>query len=90
MEQRKQIEAIARIICKPTANKGNCERCGFHKQCSKFDDAANLYNAGYGSRRDTARELFAEIDQLLSVNSDGEATLDITALHRLQQKYVKE
>lgn len=43
----KQIEGIARIICKPTANKGNCERCGFRKQCSKFDDAKALYNAGY-------------------------------------------
>lgn len=45
MEQ--QIEEMAKIMCKPTANKGNCERCGFHKQCSNFDDATALYNANF-------------------------------------------
>lgn len=44
---RDQIEGMARIICKPTSNKGNCEKCGFEKQCSKFDDAIRLYNADY-------------------------------------------
>lgn len=44
---KEQIEEIARIICTPTANKGNCEKCGFKKHCSKFDDATALYNAGY-------------------------------------------
>lgn len=43
----KQIEEMAKIICKPTANKGNCEKCGFKRSCSKFDDATDLYNAGY-------------------------------------------
>lgn len=43
----KQIEEMAKILCKPTANKGNCEKCGFKKDCSKFYDAINLYNAGY-------------------------------------------
>lgn len=48
----KQIEEMAKIMCKPTANKGNCKRCGFHKQCSKFDDARDLYNAGYRKQSD--------------------------------------
>ena len=47
MSKEKQIEEMAKIICKPTANKGNCEKCGFKKSCSKFDDATDLYNAGY-------------------------------------------
>ena len=45
--KEKQIEEMARTICEPTANKGNCEKCGFKKKCSKFDDATALYNAGY-------------------------------------------
>lgn len=45
--EKQTIEEMARIICKPTANKGNCDKCGFKKQCSKFDDATDLYNAGY-------------------------------------------
>ena len=47
MDREKQIEGMARIICKPTSNKGDCNKCGFKKQCSKFADATNLYNAGY-------------------------------------------
>lgn len=47
MSKEKQIEEMARIICKPTAKKGNCDRCGFKRSCSKFGDATDLYNAGY-------------------------------------------
>lgn len=47
MTKNEQIEEMAKVICKPTANKGNCDKCGFKKQCSKFDDATDLYNAGY-------------------------------------------
>ena len=47
MSKEKQIEEMAKVMCNPTANKGNCEKCEFKKQCSKFDDAADLYNAGY-------------------------------------------
>lgn len=46
MEKKQIVEEMARIICKPTSNKGNCDKCGFKKQCSKFDDATDLYNAG--------------------------------------------
>lgn len=37
-----------------------------------------------------AQAIFEEIDSMLSVNPNGEATLDIGELHRLQQKYIKE
>lgn len=43
---------MARIICTPTANKGNCEKCGFKKHCSKIDDATDLYNAGYRKQKE--------------------------------------
>ena len=46
-DEKQTIEEMARIICKSTSNKGNCDKCGFKKQCSKFDDATDLYNAGY-------------------------------------------
>lgn len=47
MSRDKQIERMAKIICEPTSNKGNCDKCGFHRRCSKFDDATNLYNANF-------------------------------------------
>lgn len=82
MEQQKQIEAMARIICKPTANKGNCERCGFRKQCSKFDDARVLYNAGFRQQSEVAKEIIAYLKQF-------EGYADIAA-EELEKKYVKE
>lgn len=55
MTDEKMIEEMARIICKETSNKGVCEKCGFKKhiqfgfvyQCAKFDNAKNIYDAGY-------------------------------------------
>lgn len=54
-KKQKQIEEMASIICKETSNKGLCKKCDFKKhrqfdfiyQCSKFDNAEALYNAGY-------------------------------------------
>lgn len=62
----KQIEDMAKIICLPTANKGNCEKCGFKKHCSKFDDATDLYNAGYRKASDVAREIIEFIEDCLN------------------------
>jgi hypothetical protein len=55
MDKQKQIEEMAKVLCKDTSNKGNCEECGFRKNkkifvnriCYKFDGAIDLYNAGY-------------------------------------------
>lgn len=52
---KQMIEEMASIICKETSNKGLCKKCDFKKhrqfdfiyQCSKFDNAEALYNAGY-------------------------------------------
>lgn len=41
-------------------------------------------------KREAAKEIFKEIDQLLSVNSNGEATLDVTELHKLEMKHTNE
>lgn len=68
-DKQKQIEEMAKIICKNTSNKGNCEECGFRKNkeifvnriCYKFDDAIDLYNAGYRKESDTAREICLKI-----------------------------
>ena len=47
IDKKKQIEEMAKIICKDGANDGDCDKCGFHRQCSKFKVAEKLYNAGY-------------------------------------------
>ena len=65
----KQIEGMARIICKTTSNRGNCEKCGFNKQCSKFEDATNLYNNGYRKASEVAADIFAEIEASISLFS---------------------
>ena len=70
MSRDKQIEEMAKIICAPTANKGNCDKCGFKRHCSKFDDATDLYNAGYRKASDLAEEIFAEIEATSSYSVD--------------------
>ena len=47
-DREKQIEGMARVICKSSSNRGQCETCGFHRDCNKFEDATALYEAGYG------------------------------------------
>lgn len=39
---------------------------------------------------DVAEEIFAEIDKLLAVDSNGEANLDVRALQRVKKKYTEE
>jgi hypothetical protein len=101
----KQIEEMAKIICLPTANKGNCEKCGFKKHCSKFDDATALYNAGYRKASDVALEVISEVEKRVNdaynkhiFKSDLEDTekeaimdfcVDIT-LYDLKKKYESE
>ena len=65
MIRDKQIEEMAKIICLPTANKGNCEKCGFKKHCSKFDDATDLYNAGY--RKSSEGKWLPTTDRLCAI-----------------------
>lgn len=38
-------------------------------------------------RREVAKEIFGEIDRILSVNSDGAATLDVRELHSIEKKH---
>lgn len=57
MDKQKQIEEMAKIICKDGANNGDCDKCGFHRQCSKFKVAEKLYNAGYRKADDLLKEL---------------------------------
>lgn len=61
MSRDKHIEEMAKIICAPTANKGNCDKCGFKRHCSKFDDATDLYTAGYRKAFDLVNEIFADV-----------------------------
>lgn len=49
MTKEKQIEDMASIICRSSSSEGKCDTCGFFecKACSKFEEAVDLYNAGY-------------------------------------------
>lgn len=55
MTEQEQIEEMAKLMCIDTSNRGECEKCSFtpHKvfgftyQCSKYDNAEAIYNAGY-------------------------------------------
>ena len=79
MNRDKQIEEMAKIICTPTAKKGNCDKCGFKRHCSKFDDATDLYNAGYRKASEVASEVIDEIFEILDAeyrNYDTEALSD--------------
>ena len=40
-------EALARIICKDSSNRGVCEKCGFYPDCNKFEVAQRIIDAGY-------------------------------------------
>lgn len=101
-EKKKQaIEEIASIICKETSNKGVCEKCDFKKheqfgftyQCSKFDNAEDIYNAGYRKGSDTAREILAQFiwrivnDRLVGENYDLYYELLKTKDDLLKEKY---
>lgn len=44
---------------------------------------------GYRKSTNLAEEIFAEIDKLLAVDSNGEANLDVRALQRLKKKYTE-
>lgn len=87
MSKDKQIEEMARIICKLTARRGDCEKCGFKKQysmlCSKFDDATDLYNAGYRKQEwISVEERLPEEGQRVLLYSPADG---VTTGHRLDE-----
>lgn len=64
----KQIEEMADIICKsnnPTM-RTHCDKCVFSGMCDIQDGCEALYNAGYRKASDVAREIFEEIEKLIS------------------------
>lgn len=89
MSRDKQIEEIKAIILEDCGS--DCENCEFHNMGVCYDNyiANRLYNAGYRKSTDVAEEIFAEIDKLLAVDRNGEATFDVRDLAELKKKYVK-
>lgn len=45
------IEALAKIICQNSSNRGNCDSCGFYPDrcCNKFEIAKRIRDAGYAA-----------------------------------------
>ena len=84
MDKQKQIEEMARIICKNGANGGDCDKCGFHKKCYKFKDAGSLYNAGYRKIPEDAvvipKEIsyYENIEKALRTVRIGKKSVDFT------------
>ena len=66
MTKEKQIEEIAKNIC---GMKNGCVGCMFNKSnCYERKDAEAIYNAGYRKASEVAREIFEEIERVLTDN----------------------
>ena len=83
IEKRITIIELTNVLCgKP------CDLCKFYglkQKCMPEYTAEKLYNAGYREQTDTAREIFAEIKEVIKNNG----SFDELDLIKLQMKYAK-
>ncbi len=61
MNKEKEIKEIATLMCR--VYDGSCDECGFSPWCCIYDDARNMYNAGYRKQSDVAKQIFEEIEK---------------------------
>ena len=73
MSKEKQIEEMALIICGFKDCTDCISRMGLRK-CGGKAYAERFYNAGYRKQTETAREIFWEIDKLLTILLDDDET----------------
>lgn len=99
---KEQIEEMARTLCGEKEN--TCEECDSHDMCEFWAEASVLHNNGYRKQSEVAREIFAEIETVLSiavyphVNANGTITtkraesLRIRAddYNTIKKKYIEE
>lgn len=86
-KQKKQIEKITKILCADYGEGEGCFDCPFaiYPPCYAKKHAQNLYNAGYREQTDTAREIFAEIKEVIKNNG----SFDELDFINLQMKYAE-
>lgn len=79
MDREKQIEKIAKVICGGCPDSKECMHC----LCADWYRAEALYNAGYRKQSEVAKEIFAEIEKLVSTNKKtvGCATYEETIFY---------
>ena len=82
MNRERQIEEMAVILTDGGCTKCNCDENGKFN-CLPMYNAELLYNAGYRKQSEVARELFDEIEKLVSANKKtvGCATYEETIFY---------
>ena len=69
MDKKKQIEEMANLICRsknPSMEK-QCSECVFDCMCDIQDGCEVLIDNGYRLASEVAREIFAEIEEMLNM-----------------------
>ena len=64
MNREKQIEEMAKVMCGGCTDNKECMRC----LCADWYNAETLYNAGYRKQSEVAKEIFDDIERILSLN----------------------
>lgn len=101
MEQQKQLEEMAQLVCEMARKPDTCKSCPGRKGgCFTRPKMELLFAAGYRKDSELAREIFEEIETILSKNlamvSSGGPALYYKVnevdnqLEELKKKYTKE
>ena len=70
MDKEKQIKEMTVILCSSYKSDGSCMGC---PDCIAKEEAKSIYDSGYRKASEVAREIFEEIDEILSNINDFEA-----------------
>ena len=87
--REKQIEAIAKVMCGGCPDNKECMHC----ICADWYKAESIYNADYRNQSEVVREIFEEIDNIISnlrdspFYSSSDAVYELT---ELKKKYTEE
>lgn len=87
MNENTRIEEMARVMC--GNREKSCLLCPIQSPCLMRNCAELLNAEGYCKASEVAREIFAEISKLIAVDKNGEATLDVRELYKLEKKYLE-
>ena len=100
MDQQKQVEAMAKTMCK---NYGDCHQCMFFASCDVKSFALRMHEADYHKSSEVVREFFAEIEKIIKDSEyeavddyDGTTTIChsvvciMSGLDKLRKKYMQE
>jgi hypothetical protein len=89
MSRDKQIEEMAEAICGLKTSDGClCDGGYCNHNCSAYEKAKHLYNAGYRKASEVAREIFEDIFYH-TYYSHGRLIIEHSTLLALQKKYTE-